>query len=80
MKRLIFALILVAGTFAASTSNAQVYIGAKIGFGFPHPRVVYAAPAPYYYGGPVIAPVPYYGYRHYEPYCRERRWRNRRYW
>ena len=91
MKRLFFALILIAGTLAATSSDAQVFRG-RVGFGFPHPRVfvgvpvprpiVYApAPAPYYAGGVVVAGPAYgYGYRHYYPVYHERRWFHGRRW
>jgi hypothetical protein len=79
MKRLFLALILVAGGLAVTTNaNAQVYIGAHIGFRAPFhraycaPQVVYTTPAPlpYYDDGVVIgAPVygygGYYGHTHY---------------
>lgn len=62
MKRIIIALVIVAGTLTATTSHAQVYIGGRIGLGLPvprvylpvppHPRVIYensyAAPECYY--------------------------------
>jgi len=85
MKRLIIALVILAGTLAASSSQAQVCVGGRISFGFP-PRRVYVAPpvsyeapyaAPYYYGDRdyyrdrAVVPVPAYGYgyRRYDPYC-----------
>lgn len=88
MKRLIFATLLVAGTLITTTGNAQVYMRARVGFGFaPHrvyvaPRIVYRAPYPVpYYNDPVIVTAPAYGYGHNDPYYyHERRWRHRRYW
>jgi|SRR5580704_4548391 hypothetical protein len=70
MKRLFFALILVAGSAAIATSaDAQVYIGAHFGVRLPihhryyGPQVIYNAPvpAPYYDNGVLInSPEPYY--------------------
>jgi hypothetical protein len=91
MKRLILAVLLVAGTLVATNSDAQVYGRGRVGFGFPHrayfaPRVVLPipVPAPYYGygGGAVIAPPVYgYGYRHYDPYFYHgRRFGYRRRW
>jgi hypothetical protein len=89
MKRLFFAVLLIAGTLAATTSNAQAFRG-RIGYGFAHrgyiaPRAFLPVPvpAPYYYGGgAVIAPPVYgYGYRHYDPYFYHgRRFGYRRRW
>ena len=81
MKRLIFALMLVAGTLATTNSNAQVYVRAGVHFGLPAPRVyiaprvAYTAPyyAPYYSGAAVVA-GPAYAYR--RPVYYERRWRH----
>jgi len=81
MKRLIFALMLVAGTLVASKTDAQVYVSAGVHFGLPVPRV-YCAPrvayaAPYYapyYGGAAIVAGPIYAYR--RPVYYERRWRH----
>jgi hypothetical protein len=81
MKRLIFALLLVAGTLAATKSDAQVYVRAGVHFGIPGPRayygprVAYAAPYyPSYYGGGAVIAGPGYGYgRHF---YRDRRWRH----
>jgi hypothetical protein len=66
MKRLILALILVAGSVAFATSaNAQVYVGARIGFRAPFHRA-YIAPGAVY-GAPVYnAPAPYYDNGYYD--------------
>jgi hypothetical protein len=95
MKRLFLALILVAGgvVFAAN-ANAQVYIGARLGFRAPFRRA-YCSPPAVIYGS--VAPVPYYGegvavgapvyggypyYRHYygRAYYHEPRLRRWRRW
>ena len=81
MKRLIFVFLLIAGSLVATTSNAQVYIGGRIGFVF-HPHRVYCPPpppivyqdqysvAPSYYNnydnGRVIITAPEYGYGNYK--------------
>jgi|GEM_PF-5766710 hypothetical protein len=92
MKRLVFALLLVAGTLVATTSDAQVYVRGRVGFGYyPHrifyaPRVVLPVPepAPFYGGGVVVTAPAYgygYGYRHFDPYVyRAHRWGYRRRW
>jgi hypothetical protein len=76
MKRLVFVMLLIAGTLVATTSNAQVYIRGRMGFGF-HPRVYCPPPvvyqeqypaAPYYNeydNNRVIVTVPGYGYDRY---------------
>lgn len=79
MKRLFFALILVAGTLAVASADAQPHFRGRVGFGFPHPHAFYApvrpaiiyppVPVPYYSGGALVAGPAYgYGYRHYAPY------------
>ncbi len=86
MKRLFFALILVAGSFAAVSAHAQPFVRGRVGFGFPHPRAFFApvprvafyppvpVPVPYYGGGVIVGGPAYgYGYRHYAPYYHERR-------
>jgi hypothetical protein len=88
MKRLVFVMLLIAGTLITTTSNAQVYIRGRIGFGF-HPRV-YCPPlppvvyqeqypaAPYYNdydNSRVIVTVPGYGYGRY--YNRSDRYEDR---
>jgi hypothetical protein len=90
MKRLFFALILIAGTLAVANADAQPHFRGRIGFGFPHPHAFYAPvrpaiiyppiPVPYYEGAVVVGGPAYgYGYRHYAPYYHERRvYRGRR--
>ena len=93
MKRLFFALILVAGALTVSNADAQVFRG-RVGFGFPHPHgyfvpvprpIIYPA-APYYGGGAVVVGGPAYGYgygygyRHYAPVYHDRRWYHGRRW
>ena len=80
MKRIIFSLLLVAGTLIASKSDAQVCIRGGIRIGIPVPRVYCAPPVVYpgayvapYYGSQVIVPGPYYGHRW--GYYHDRRWR-----
>jgi len=76
MKRLLLALILVAGGLAITTNvNAQVYIGARIGVRLPihrayyAPQVVYTTPAPLpYYDDGVVISTPVYGYGGYHSY------------
>lgn len=90
MKRLFFALILVAGAFAVTNVNAQPHYRGRVGFGFPHPHVFFAPPRPVviyppvpYYGGVSIAPPVYgygYGYRHYAPHYYEHRYYRGRRW
>ena len=58
MKRLVFVMLLIAGTLVATTSNAQVYIRGRIGFGF-HPRVFCPPPPPVVYQEQYPA-APYY--------------------
>ena len=84
MKRLFFALIVVAGTLAVANVDAQPHFRGRVGFGFPHAHAFYAPvrpaiiyppiPVPYY-GGALVAggPAYGYGYRHYAPYYHERR-------
>jgi hypothetical protein len=82
MKRLFFALVLVAGALAVTNVDAQPHFRGRIHFGFPHPHGFYAPvrpgiiypPVPYYGAGVVIAPPVYGygygyggGYRHYSP-------------
>ncbi|MFI5156154.1 MAG: hypothetical protein ACHQEM_08205 [Chitinophagales bacterium] len=83
MKRLLLALFLVAGILLTYQSKAQVYVGAKIGIGIPHPRHFLAPPVvtlpvptpyPYYGGAPVIYPPVYRNVNPY--YYRERHWRH----
>jgi hypothetical protein len=89
MKRLFFALILVAGVFAVTNVDAQPHFRGRIGFRFPHPhgffapvrpRIIYP-PVPYYGAGVVVAPPVYgYGYRHYVPHYYEHRYYRGRRW
>ncbi|HLX90097.1 MAG TPA: hypothetical protein VKR32_00355 [Puia sp.] len=93
MKRLILASIILIGTLGlANKSDAQVYVGARIGLGLPMhraycaPRVIYSAPVvtPYYDEGVVIG-RPGYGYPYYRHYdgrrfYREPRFRRGRRW
>jgi len=83
MKRLFFALIVVAGTLAVANVDAQPHFRGRVGFGFPHPHAFYAPvrpaiiyppiPVPYYGGAVVVGGPAYgYGYRHYAPYYHER--------
>jgi hypothetical protein len=85
MKRLFFAIILIAGSIVYTGANAQPYFRGRVGFGFPHPRGFYVpvrpiiayppVPAPYFVGGGIVAPPVYgygYGYRHYAPIYRGR--------
>jgi hypothetical protein len=77
MKRLFFALFLVAGSLAVTSAHAQPYFRGRVGFGFPHPHAFFApvirpgiiyppVPVPYYgrgyYGGGVVVAPPVYGY------------------
>ena len=94
MKRLMLALILVAGSFAfTAKADAQVYVGARIGFRAPFhraycaSRIVYSAPVavPYYddavvVGGPVFERYPHYGHFYGHPIYRERRFARGRRW
>src|SRR5450631_3967801 len=59
MKRLVFVMLLIAGTLVATTSNAQVYIGGRIGFGF-HPRRDYYPPPAVVYQDQYQPVAPYY--------------------
>ena len=56
MKRLFFALVLIAGSFIATNASAQPFFRGRSGFGFPHPHVFFA-PRP----AIIYPPVPYYG-------------------
>jgi hypothetical protein len=84
MKRLIFSLLLVAGTLVATKSEAQVFIRGGVRFGIPvpvprvycAPRIVYGAPYPApYYGGGVVVAGPAYGYGYGRGYYHGRAWR-----
>ena len=59
MKRLFFALILVAGTLAVANADAQPHFRGRVGFGFPHAHAFYAPVRPAIIYPPI--PVPYYG-------------------
>lgn len=85
MKKLILSAFLVASVLFSTKSQAQIIVGARIGFGVPVPipvpphrayyaqnPVIYDAQVPYYRSRPNYAPV----YRRYVPNC----YRERRYW
>jgi hypothetical protein len=79
MKKLFILTAIIATSFIATKGDAQVFVGARIGFRVPAPRVyvgaavpapVVYAPAPVYAGGyyaaPAICEADFPGYAYYD--------------
>ncbi len=77
MKKLLIFSAVIAASLIATKSYSQVYVGARIGFRVPAPRVYVDAPAPVvydqaptydggYYAPPAVCENEYPGYAYYE--------------